>query len=178
MRLEFHPDAEVELIEAAEYYESHVPGWESVSSPKFAATDLLLDHPEIGVLADSLLRMLVLSHFPFTLYYSVTPDVVRIKVVAHQSRRPGYGAPGSTVKSVCFAAPIMKSPRVVSDPEILGGTPVFFGTRVPVRVLFEYLEAGDSLEVFLEDFPSVSQELAVQVLEDAKRALEAHAHPG
>ncbi len=48
----------------------------------------------------------------------------------------------------------MKSPRVISDPEILGGTPVFIGTRVPVRVIFEHLEAGDSLEVFLVDFPS------------------------
>ena len=47
----------------------------------------------------------------------------------------------------------MKSPRVVSDPEILGGTPVFTGTRVPVRIIFEHLEAGDSLEVFLEDCP-------------------------
>ena len=66
----------------------------------------------------------------------------------------------------------MKSPRVISDPEILGGTPVFIGTRVPVRILFEHLEAGDSLDVFLEDFPSVSRELAVQVLEDAKAAQE------
>lgn len=71
----------------------------------------------------------------------------------------------------------MKSPRVVSDPDILGGTPVVLGTRVPVRVLFEHLEAGDPLEMFLEDFPSVSRELAVLVLEDAKKALEIDAHP-
>lgn len=71
----------------------------------------------------------------------------------------------------------MKSPSVISDPEILGGTPVFIGTRVPVRILFEHLEAGDPLEVFLEDFPSVSRELAVQVLEDAKTALVLDAHP-
>ena len=70
----------------------------------------------------------------------------------------------------------MKSTRVISDPEILGGTPVFAGTRVPVRILFEHLEAGDTLEVFLVDFPSVSRELAVQVLEDAKSHLEADAH--
>jgi len=70
----------------------------------------------------------------------------------------------------------MKSPHVISDPEILGGTPVFLGTRVPVRILFEHLEAGDPLEVFLEDFPSVSRVLAVQVLEDAKSHLEADAH--
>ena len=71
----------------------------------------------------------------------------------------------------------MKSPRVISDPEILGGTPVFIGTRVPVRIIFEHLKAGDSLEVFLEDFPSVSRELAIQVLEDAKMALVLDAHP-
>ena len=71
----------------------------------------------------------------------------------------------------------MKSPRVISDPEILGGTPVFIGTRVPVRIIFEHLEAGDSLEVFLEDFPSVSRELAIQVLEDAKMVLVLDAHP-
>ena len=71
----------------------------------------------------------------------------------------------------------MKSPHVISDPEIVGGTPVFIGTRVPVRILFEHLEAGDSLAVFLDDFPSVSRELAVHVLEDAKNALERDAHP-
>ena len=71
----------------------------------------------------------------------------------------------------------MKSPRVISDPDTLGGTPVFIGTRVPVRIIFEHLEAGDSLEVFLEVFPSVSRALAIQVLEDAKMALVLDAHP-
>jgi uncharacterized protein (DUF433 family) len=54
-----------------------------------------------------------------------------------------------------------------SDPEILGGTPVFRGTRVPVRILIEYLAAGDSLDEFLEAFPSVDREQAVAVLEAA-----------
>ena len=71
----------------------------------------------------------------------------------------------------------MKSAQIVSDLEIMGGTPVFVGTRVPVRILFEHLEAGDSLEVFLEDFPSVSRAAAVQVLQDAKAALVEDAHP-
>ena len=71
----------------------------------------------------------------------------------------------------------MKSPRVISDPDILGGTPVFIGTRVPVRIIFEHLEAGDSLEVFLKDFPSVSRALAIQVFEDARMALMLDAHP-
>ena len=71
----------------------------------------------------------------------------------------------------------MKSAQIISDPEIMGGTPVFVGTRVPVRILFEHLEAGDPLEVFLEDFPSVSRELAVAVLEEAHAALMPDAHP-
>jgi uncharacterized protein (DUF433 family) len=60
---------------------------------------------------------------------------------------------------------------VSSDPEIQGGTPVFTGTRVPVKNLIDYLEAGDSLEEFLEDFPSVTREQAVAALELAKEAL-------
>jgi uncharacterized protein (DUF433 family) len=85
--------------------------------------------------------------------------------------------PGDTLTTCTDRRPTMESPRVVTDPEILGGTPVFVGTRVPVRVLFEHLEAGDSLEVFLQDFPSVSRALAVQVLEDARAALLPDAHP-
>ena len=57
------------------------------------------------------------------------------------------------------------------DPEVMHGTPVFRGTRVPVQTLFEYLEGGDSLEDFLEGFPTVSRELAVQALEEAKHLL-------
>jgi uncharacterized protein (DUF433 family) len=64
-----------------------------------------------------------------------------------------------------------------SDPDILGGTPVFVGTRVPVRNLLDYLEAGDSLAEFLEDFPSVTREQATAALELAKEMLLAHANP-
>jgi len=56
---------------------------------------------------------------------------------------------------------------VHSDPEILDGTPVFRGTRVPVRILFEFLTAGDSLDKFLDAYPSVSREQATAVLEAA-----------
>lgn len=66
---------------------------------------------------------------------------------------------------------------VTIDPQILGGTPVFTGTRVPVKNLFDYLEAGDSLEVFLDAFPSVTREQAVAALELARDALVADAHP-
>jgi len=57
---------------------------------------------------------------------------------------------------------------VVRDPEIMHGTPVFRGTRVPVRTLFDYLEGGETLEDFLEGFPTVNRELAIQALEEAK----------
>jgi uncharacterized protein (DUF433 family) len=60
---------------------------------------------------------------------------------------------------------------ITIDPEILGGTPVFRGTRVPVKTLFDYLENDYSLEQFLECFPSVSRDLARQVLERCEDAL-------
>ena len=63
-----------------------------------------------------------------------------------------------------------------SDPEILGGTPVFVGTRVPVRILMEYLEAGDSLDEFVDHFPTVKREQSLASLELAKEMLAAHAH--
>ena len=80
------------------------------------------------------------------------------------------------LEAVSSLEPPMNSMQIVSDPEIMGGTPVFAGTRVPVRILFEHLEAGDPLEVFLEDFPSVSRAVAIQVLQDAKAALVEDAH--
>jgi uncharacterized protein (DUF433 family) len=64
--------------------------------------------------------------------------------------------------------------RVVhSDPDILGGTPVFVRTRVPVKSLYDYLEAGDSLDEFLESFPSVSREQVIGALELARSMTEA-----
>ena len=57
------------------------------------------------------------------------------------------------------------SNEIIIDPEILGGTPVFKGTRVPIKVLMDYLEAGDGLEIFLDHFPTVSRERAVTFLQ-------------
>ena len=68
-----------------------------------------------------------------------------------------------------------KSSIIHSDPDILGGTPVFIGTRVPVKTLLDYLEAGESLDTFLDHFPSVSREKAIAALELAKEMLVAHA---
>ena len=62
------------------------------------------------------------------------------------------------------------------DRDILGGTPVFVGTRVPFQTLLDYLEAGDPLDEFLEDFPTVSREQAVAGLEAAKESLLAQFH--
>jgi uncharacterized protein (DUF433 family) len=62
---------------------------------------------------------------------------------------------------------------VHSDPEILGGTPVFVGTRVPVQALLDYLEGGDTIEEFLDNYPGVSREQAIAFLEEAGRALVA-----
>jgi uncharacterized protein (DUF433 family) len=64
---------------------------------------------------------------------------------------------------------------IVKDPEILGGTPVFRGTRVPVQAMFDYLEGGETLEEFLSGFPSVSRETAIAALEEAKELLSARA---
>jgi uncharacterized protein (DUF433 family) len=70
----------------------------------------------------------------------------------------------------------MKPSSVVhSDPDILGGTPVFVGTRVPLQALIDYLKGGHSLEEFLDDFPSVSREVAVAALEQAEAHLIADA---
>ena len=57
---------------------------------------------------------------------------------------------------------------ITRDPQLMHGTPVFRGTRVPVKTMFEYLENGESLNDFLEGFPTVSRELAVQVLEESR----------
>ncbi|MBV8547289.1 MAG: DUF433 domain-containing protein [Acidobacteria bacterium] len=62
---------------------------------------------------------------------------------------------------------------VHSDPEILGGTPVFIGTRVPVHALIDFLEGGDTIEDFLENYPGVSREQVVAFLEEATQAIAA-----
>ncbi len=66
---------------------------------------------------------------------------------------------------------------VHSDPDILGGTPVFVGTRVPVQSLFDYLEGGDTLDEFLRQFPSVRREQAVAALDPARDSLLVGARP-
>jgi uncharacterized protein (DUF433 family) len=67
-----------------------------------------------------------------------------------------------------------QSEAVVSDPEILGGTPVFSGTRVPLKNLFDYLETGESIETFLEDFEGIKKTQVIKVLELSKRLLSSN----
>ena len=77
-----------------------------------------------------------------------------------------------TEKCAGVSCEIMDRTNIVhSNPEILGGTPVFVGTRVPVRTLLVYLESGETLEEFLDNFPSVTKEQAIAFLEEAGRAL-------
>ena len=79
------------------------------------------------------------------------------------------------VRLACASAlfSLAMDPKLIvhADPEILGGTPVFVGTRVPVQALLDYLEGGDTIEEFLDDYPGVSREQAVAFLEEAGRAL-------
>lgn len=72
---------------------------------------------------------------------------------------------------------VTQKPVVQADPGIMGGTPVFVGTRVPFQTLLDYLEAGHPLSDFLDDFPTVTKDQAVASLEQAKEALLARARP-
>jgi uncharacterized protein (DUF433 family) len=71
----------------------------------------------------------------------------------------------------------MATKLIAIDPDIQSGTPVFAGTRVPVQNLFDYLDEGDALDIFLKQFPSVTRGQAVAVLEKARESLVADAHP-
>jgi len=69
----------------------------------------------------------------------------------------------------------MKSAVVSSEPDVMGGTPVFAGTRVPIENLLDYLEGGESIEDFLEGFPSVSRDQVITFLEETKARVMAEA---
>jgi uncharacterized protein (DUF433 family) len=89
-------------------------------------------------------------------------------------RRP-IAAGFTETQVVGYGVSMNASDLITVDPEILGGTPVFRGTRVPVKSLFEYLEDNYSLEEFLECFPSVTRDMACRVLERSEAALLAPA---
>ena len=68
---------------------------------------------------------------------------------------------------------LMNPNPITVDPDVLGGTPVFRGTRVPVQSLFDFLEAGDSIEEFLENFPTVHREQVIELLQSAREKVMA-----
>jgi uncharacterized protein (DUF433 family) len=76
---------------------------------------------------------------------------------------------------LCYLADMKTKSVVVVDPEIMSGTPCFAGTRVPARTLIDHFEAGDSLDIFLEDFPTVTREQAIAFLEEASERMLAAA---
>ena len=87
----------------------------------------------------------------------------------------GAASAGNRLRIPAIICAVSESRNVIhSNPEILGGTPVFVGTRVPLQALIDYLEGGHPLSEFLEDFPTVSHEQAIAALEQAKELLLAH----
>ena len=98
-----------------------------------------------------------------------------IRYAATKNPARGRAAEGIADQCATFLAMSSTCAQILTDPEILGGTPVFRGTRVPVKALLDYLEGGRPLAEFLEDFPSVSREQAVEVLEHAKGLLSSSA---
>lgn len=109
----------------------------------------------------------------------VTTDQTMLVVANDKCNRTICSVPRSAVASVTrvrMSTPALES-VVHSDPDVLGGTPVFTGTRVPLKNLVDYLAAGDPLERFLDHFPSVTREQAVAALEIAADLLAARAHP-
>ena len=98
---------------------------------------------------------------------------------------PGVGRDSSTLARHCFSSDFIpplspwytdveRQPMakvIIKDPDILGGEPVFRGTRVPFKVLIDYLEGGDTLDQFLEQYPSVTREIAIAAIEEARLSL-------
>jgi uncharacterized protein (DUF433 family) len=77
-----------------------------------------------------------------------------------------------TLSNLNFKFHLMNNQLINIDKDILGGTPVFYGTRVPIKNLFDYLETGESIEVFLEDFEGVSKSQVLRLLEMSQKLVE------
>ena len=91
MKYEFHPEAELELYEAAQWYEAKISGLGIRFGDEVErVVDLLLEHPEMGARVDENLRHFVLRRFPFSVVYAVAADCIYIVAVAHGSREPEY----------------------------------------------------------------------------------------
>ncbi len=97
-------------------------------------------------------------------------EIVRLRnwIGTATGRVPIYGCLCRFARSIRLGDNKSMQEAITRDPEVMHGTPVFRGTRVPVQTLFDYIENGDSLDEFLQGFPTISRELAVQVLEECK----------
>ncbi len=94
MKYEFHPEAELDLYEAALRYESEVRGLGSRFGDEVERViGILIDHPQLGARVDADLRHFVLRKFPFSVVYAATPDLVYVVAIAHGSREPQYWRP-------------------------------------------------------------------------------------
>ena len=126
------------------------------------------DARHIGERSDAVLRTAIAGH----------DDIDRTLAAELRYIESGWRA-ADQLLSLCaetIAGKPMKEISVVhSDPNILGGTPVFVGTRVPVQALIDYIEGGHSLNAFLDDFPTVTRDMAIAALEQAKAHLIADA---
>jgi uncharacterized protein (DUF433 family) len=118
-------------------------------------------------------------HRVYVTAWSASDGIVQFREDIYS--RDGLGAPAIRQPTLRWTLPHepgrpMKEPSVVhSDANILGGIPVFVGTRVPVQALIDYIEGGRSLNTFLDDFPTVTREIAIAALEQAKARLIADA---
>ena len=91
MKLEFHPEAETEYLEALSHYEAQLAGLgKRLEADVRTAEKLLLDYPQIGASLGGGLRKLVLAAFPYYLIYSIKGGVISVLALAHEKRRPGY----------------------------------------------------------------------------------------
>jgi uncharacterized protein (DUF433 family) len=108
--------------------------------------------------------------------------ICAIYYIVYWEPSPGRRRSGEQPARTCLCLPlvppvsslkmrVMSEPLIVVDPEIMNGTPCFRGTRVPFKNLIDYLEGGHSLDEFLRQFPTVTREMAVRALEEAKDSL-------
>jgi predicted XRE-type DNA-binding protein/uncharacterized protein (DUF433 family) len=158
------PDLELAKAELAREIVSILE--ERQLTQKQAAAILGVDQPKISALVNG--RLGVFSTERLMRFLTRLDRDVDIAVAMKRPRQPGARI------AVLNDFDPLKSDRSASvircDPEVMSGTPVFAGTRVPVRILIDYLKAGDDLDQFLDQFPSVTRDLAVAALEELAQA--------
>ena len=169
-----HPERVGRLLFGGNSARRNVPTscTESALRPDKAATSTVLREPGRSSRAALAVSPLLVNRRPQICGRRCAVDLSGLRP---ESRRRRLVYPRSRTPR---AMPMSEqAPAIASDPEIMSGTPVFVGTRVPFQTLLDYLEAGQPLSEFLEDFPTVSRERAITALEQAKNALLTRACP-